>query len=343
MKKIKNVNEARFVLEDMFRDFCFACASDKAHIIALMLTHIMRDKIDCLVPGFVTTAPIQGSGKTLLNRVAFMTLLGKEPSVTLMGRDDIELQKHIGAEILTGKPYFFIDNISRKIRSEMITAMLTSGTVGFRILGKSEICYAENNFVFALTANNPEIDKDLLRRLVFINLDTNKFNPAEIDLKKFEHPDILRYLKDNRARILASLLYIAEQTYGDYSGHVMGSFERWSISVGNVLEAAGIEGFLSNIQTTREQQVDEREEAVNVFIEKWGEKFGEGQVYIEDLVELTEGTEMIPEQVKQKKISLGKIINGIKNKIINNRWKVIKCQSVHNKSVWALKEVKLEE
>jgi hypothetical protein len=80
-----------------------------------------------------------------------------------MDRDDTELQKHIGAEILTGKPYFFIDNIARKIQSEIITAMLTSGTVGFRILGKSEICYAENNFVFSLTANNPQIDKDLIR------------------------------------------------------------------------------------------------------------------------------------------------------------------------------------
>jgi hypothetical protein len=341
LPQVNSREEAKAILDDMFTDFRFASPSDKAHIIALMLTHIMRDNIDGLVPGFITMAPTQGSGKTLLNRAAFTTLLGKEPSITLMGRDDTELQKHLGAEILTGKPYFFIDNITRKIRSEIITAMLTSGTVGFRILGKSEICYAENNFVFALTANNPQIDKDLLRRLVCVNLDTNRANPEDIDITEYAHSDIINFVKSNRAKILAALLYIARQK-SVYQGYIMGSFEKWSVCIGGCLNAAGITGFLDNQKESREKQADEQDGLFNEFVDTWVEAYGENPVSVNDLLPLAEQVNLLPEYVKQKAISLGMIINRKVNNIMSNGYKILKQRAYHNKSIWSLSRVDTE-
>jgi hypothetical protein len=92
-----------------------------------------------------------------------------------------------------------------------------------------------------------EVVGDLRRRVIGSRLEPNDEAPHKrTDLR---YPDLPQWVTQHRAELLAATLtlwrhWIAE---GRPHGHVkMGSFDRWADAVGGCLEAAGIEGFLSN-------------------------------------------------------------------------------------------------
>jgi hypothetical protein len=339
LPKIDTIAEAIANLDDVFVDFPLASPSDRANLYALLLTFIMRERISSIVPGFITIAPVQGSGKTLLNKAVLVLLLGENPIITSMPKNEEEFQKRIGSEILSGKPYIFIDNLKNKIDSESLAVAITSERIGFRILGSNNMDSGENEFVFLFTANNPTIDKDLIRRFVPIKLDANRENPENINPAENRHPDILKYIKENRPRMLASLLYLASQeAWGEYKGPFMGSFERWSMCIGEVLLTAGVPGFLGNLKVIREG-ADTGEESLAAFVDAWAEKYGGSAVITADLVQIARDTDLIPEYAKDEKQYIAKLLNKNKDRIIHG-WKIIKGSKAQNKVHFLLTNAK---
>jgi hypothetical protein len=336
LPSISGRGEAVRVLDDLFIDFRFVSPADKAAVIALMLTFIMHGKINGLRPAFITRAPVQGSGKSLLNRVILSVILGRPPAVMVLPRNEDELQKKLGADILAGSPYFFIDNIKTKLNSEHIAASITSEFLKIRVLGASEIRAIPNNYIFIMTANNPSIDKDLLRRMVPIDLDQNREDPENISPGEFTHPDIMRYALENRPRILAALLCIAKQG-GEYRGPLMGSFEKWSAAIGSALAGAGIPGFLENLRRLRETS-DESETAIADFVESWAAEFREASVQTSDLLDNAEEAGLIPDRVNDRKHYLGKIIGKNTNRVING-WKITRAGIGKGKARYQLKKI----
>jgi hypothetical protein len=338
LPRVSSAQEAVAILDDVFQDFSFAGPADRANLYALLLTFIMRDQIDGIPPGFITQAPVQGSGKTLLNKAVLTLLMEEDPHVETMPRNEDETKKSLGAAMMTGNPYIFIDNIKTKIMSDFFAAAITAERISFRILGKSEQFKIDNDYVFMLTANNPAIDKDLLRRLVPITLDPNQEHPEDVSPDQFRHPDVLGYIKQERPRLLAALLYLAAQeTWGEYKGPTMGSFEKWSRRIGDTLDAAGIAGFLGNLREMREH-ADSSEEALASFVEAWAEKYGDKAVYAKDLMDIAEEADLIPEGSKDEKRLLSRIIKKITGRIFG-KWKLIYIGVQKGKQKFSLKMV----
>jgi hypothetical protein len=306
--------EALGVLGDVFADFPFRGEADRANLYAMLLTFVMRRGIGGPVPAFIAQAPVQGTGKSKLVTAALSILMGKEVVSSFLPRDEAEVQKTLGGMIMAGRPYFFFDNLKCRMASSFLEGTITSRYIDFRILGSNAIFTAENNFVFVFTSNNPQIEKDLVRRMVPVNLDADREHPEDVRGRRFRHPDIEGHVLRERPRILAALLSLATRG-GPWDGPVMGSFEAWSRAVGGALAAAGVPGFLGNLGEFS-AAADDQEAALAAFVNLWADAFGENPACVRDLEAFADEAGLVGEAAKNKAWLLSRIIGKNLNRVV---------------------------
>ena len=66
----------------------------------------------------------------------------------------------------------------------------------------------------------------------------------------FKHPDIMHWVTDNRAKLVRAILTLIRAWMAagrPYHATRLGSFDAWSMTVGGILDVAGIGGFLGNL------------------------------------------------------------------------------------------------
>ena len=121
----------------LIEHFPFVTPAHRAVALSGILTALIRR---CLrtAPFHAFSAPIRGSGKSLLVDVASVIATGDEAPVINAGGDDVELEKRLVPSLLAGSPIITIDNASRPIGGDLLCQMLTQTMVRPRILGKSE-------------------------------------------------------------------------------------------------------------------------------------------------------------------------------------------------------------
>jgi hypothetical protein len=338
LEGIADAAEARAVLEDAFTDFPFRGQADRANLYALMLTFILRRRIDGLVPAFIIQAPVQGTGKSKLAVVALSVMMGGQVSVSFLPRDEMETQKIMGGLVMSGRSYIFFDNLKHRISNSLLEGAITGKSIDFRILGSSAIHTAENSFVFVMTSNNPQMEKDLVRRLVPVTLDANRERPDDLRGIVYRHPDIEKYVLARRPKILAALLFLA-RLEGPWDGVVMGSFEHWSRAVGAALTAGGISGFLENGEDLAET-ADEQEEALRVFVEAWAKAWGENPVCVRDLEACADEADILAGGEKDRIRLLSRLVAKNRNRIIAG-YKIVRYQfkALNNRIRYVLKAV----
>jgi hypothetical protein len=340
--------EAVKVLEDIVVDFPFASARDKANYFALLLTSIAKPAIGGIIPPFIDTAPIQGTGKTLLMRVALRIIAGAEPYLETLPDDESEIEKNIGASLMAGQPYVFFDNI-KHADSPTLAALTTSSRYKARILGKSEKMSCENDILLLFTGNNPKFSPEMARRLVTINLDANIERPYERDATTYAHPDIEGYVLKNRVKILSALLSIAcNPQKVKWTGKTKGSYEKWTRFIGSALAAAGIEGFTAGTDIQPEQ-IDDNEQAFRAFIDKWWNTYGGSPMAVRDVEGIAVEMGVIGADVRNSTYTLSRIIGKKINNIFNGH-KLIPYGTSVGRKTFCLKlnrektyEEKLEE
>jgi hypothetical protein len=132
----------------------------------------------------------------------------------------------------------------------------------FRLLGYSDEIRAENSFIFCITANGPDVSRDLITRSVVVNL-VFEGDPAR---REFTIPDAEGYAREHRLEILGELVGMVERwrTAGSPVAEAASRFNKkgWSPIVGGVLAANGFEGFLSNAREAAESLDDVRRDFV---------------------------------------------------------------------------------
>jgi len=163
-------------------------------------------------------------------------------------RDDEEWRKMITSSLIGGPSIIVIDNVDGILRSSSLSRALTAKVWRDRILGRSEMIDLPQRAVWYATGNNIQIKGDLARRSILIRLDAEMARPWL--RSEFKHEDLLGWVKDNRAKILSSLLTIVRAWFvaGQPPAQVrpLGGFDDWVQKVGGVLELAGLSGFLGN-------------------------------------------------------------------------------------------------
>ena len=124
-------------LVDLLSTFPFVGPIDRAVALSGILSAIDRRSVPAApLHGF--SAPVAGSGKTMLVDICSMIATGRPAPVIDQSRSDEELEKRLVAALLRGSLILSIDNCERPLDSSLLCQALTAvGTLQLRVLGAS--------------------------------------------------------------------------------------------------------------------------------------------------------------------------------------------------------------
>jgi hypothetical protein len=191
-----------------------------------------------------------GTGKGLLSSVASLIATGTAASVETVPATDEEFRKKITSQLRTGRAFIVWDNVRGTVQSTALEAVLTGRFWSDRLLGTNDVVEVQQKATWIMTGNNVSLGTDIARRCYQIRLVAPESTPW---LKcNFKHSSLLEWVANNRAQLLGALLTLAAAWFdsGEPEAHIkpLGSFEEWNRVLGGILEHAGVEGFLSNLE-----------------------------------------------------------------------------------------------
>jgi hypothetical protein len=247
---------ARDLIEEVFIDFPFKDKASRANMLALFLTPELRPAIQGNIPAALLDAPQAGNGKSLLAEVVALKSTGTSACMKPAPvRDEEEWRKTLTATIQAGQPLVIFDNVDAVLQSSNLAIALTARTWTDRILGQTAQVTLPVRTIFTVTGNNLVLGGDLPRRCYWIRVDAQLSEPWRD--RTFKHPKLTAWVLDNRGQLLSAILTLARawSVAGQPSAAipVLGSFEEWCRIIGGILDFAGIEGFLANLDELYKQ------------------------------------------------------------------------------------------
>lgn len=238
------------ILNELLHDFPFAGEADRANALALFLTPFVRGMIPT-VPLAVIDGREPGVGKNLLADCLSLVVMGKDMEPLTYPRDNDEMRKTITATFRSGTEIFCFDE-AHHVTGEFLAQALTAAVWRDRTLGKSDSVGYPNKVTWMSLGNQVQIGGDLGRRVYRINLAYDKEDPASRPRSHYRHPDLKEWLLENRRELVKACLILVRAWFAANKPRPdvpnMGSFEKWLVTVGGILEVAGVEGFMANVQ-----------------------------------------------------------------------------------------------
>ena len=308
---VAEVSEAVALIGEVAIDIPFATEADRANYFAAFLTMLNRPLIKGPTPIILIESSTQGTGKTLTGESIIKINTGRPAVPTAWSSDEEELKKTIHSMLISGNEYIFIDNVNGKIGSGTLASVVTSGSLNSRILGFSKMVSAPCNAIIIITANNPDVSREIARRCVPIKLVTDLENPAE--RTGFKHPDLDSFIMENRAELIKAGLVMIRAWFAnecDTSGvKVLGSFEAWSRTIGGILKSCGIKGFLENTADFFSLS-DGDAENWGAFLGAWYKEHTNSPVMVRDILPLAREYGLVDEKRPEgsQKKSLGRVM-----------------------------------
>jgi len=308
----EDVRRACGLFHELLIDFPFVDEASRAHALALHLAPFLRDLIDRPFPLTAIDTPIAGTGKGLLADSTSYVATGRAAEVMTEARDFEELRKRITALLLAGSPFGQFDNITRRLESGVLAALLTASVWRARVLGASRMVSLQNRTIWIATGNNLQFSREILRRTVWIRMDARMPEPHRRD--QFRHDPLLGWIVERRGELLWASLVLAQNWLAEggprFRARRLGSYEVFSEVVGGVLGAANIKGFLENIDPFS-AQADRETADWSVFAETWWTTYPEQAVDVEALLPLA--TESLAETLgdgkdRSQRTRLGKAL-----------------------------------
>lgn len=222
--------------------------SSMAHLIAMMLTPIVRDLIEGSVPLFLVDKPAAGTGATLMIETAMQIATGSKPQTLAMSDNDEEFRKQVTSVFTSGATVAFWDNINIKVTSALIANLATSAVWSDRILGQTMMTEIKNRIVGILAGNNVQLSEENQRRVLPIKLDLHRDPTTAV--RTFRIPDLKQHVDEHQFELFGYLLTMVnwwiKQGAPMWEGVPLASFEKFCAVMGGILEANEIGGFLEN-------------------------------------------------------------------------------------------------
>lgn len=340
------LSEAIKWIQSPLCDFPFVSPSEKAHLIALMLLPFVRDMIAGCTPLHITEAPSVGSGKSLCACIAGYPALGSVMPIMTEGQRDGEWGKRITSMLMKNPEFVLIDNVKRKLESGDLSAVLTALTWEDRLLGTNKIARLPVRCAWVATGNNIALSTEIARRSIRIRLDPKMDQPWTRKPEEFKYPNILQWCHDHRPQLVWSCLITIQAWIAAGKPEpakdipVLGSFEDWTRVMGGILEVAGIEGFLGNLDEFYRAS-DTEGETLRAFVQAWYNKFVSNIVNVKDLFELITEDD-IPLYLGQgktdqgQKVYLGRqVLNSIRDRQFGD-FKVVHAGKLRRIALWKL-------
>lgn len=313
------------LMNEVLVDFPFKDRASRVHALAAMLLPFCRLMIRGPVPIYLIDAPKIGTGKSLLARVIHVIVTGMDASMDRLPKTDEETDKKIVSILRDGRPIVVLDNVSGSIERDSLNAMLTSTRYSGRLLGKSEMVEFANMTTWIMTGNNVDLVGDIHRRICWIRLDAKIDKPYMRDNRHFQHDDLIGWTQDNRELCIWSLLTLIQNwiAKGKPNGEsCLSSFERWSYTIGGILKAAGLAGFLGN-QKELLEVADQDGLVWGALLNKWWNEYRDTFVLSHHIWELAARYDMLYSVLgggneRSQKIKLGKELQKQRDLVYEN-------------------------
>jgi hypothetical protein len=238
-------------LDALLQDFCFKSPADRTNYIGMLLTAL-------LIPMFVGSKPaamFNGNqpelGKSILAQIIATLRDGHPAETATYNPNDEEFEKRLGAIVRRGVTTIIIDNAKGRARNPRIESAclersITDQILSFRLLGYSQEIRAENSHIFCITANTPDVSRDLVTRSAVINL----YHEGDPERRRFSIADPEGYAEEHRLELLGELIGMVERwkAAGMPKANVHSRFNKraWGTIVGGILNANGEPDFLAN-------------------------------------------------------------------------------------------------
>jgi len=247
-------------------------AAPVAHTLAYMLLPFAREMIDGPTPGHVFTKPEAGTGASLMDDVCAMIDSAKPAAAIVPPSRPEELAKTLTGALKDGPTRLRFDNVGAAIDNKELASAMTAQTYGARVLGRSQLVDVRVRCVWGFTANNFEATKEVLRRQIFIPLDSHEDDPeTRTPENGWRHANLRAWVRSNRGRLVWACLTIIQNWVAagmeQQTDEVRGSYEEWSGVMGGILKAAGVEGFLLGQKAEQEKARDASQDVMRQFID----------------------------------------------------------------------------
>ena len=321
----EDLQTAIAIIEDIFAEFPFTANSGKAHAIAMLLLPFVIDLIDGPTPLHFIEAPSPGTGKTLLAFAVGTAVTGRPMAPKTESRQEDEWRRTITG-VLRGAPEFYlIDNVRERLDSAALASALTTNVWEDRIIQESRTIVLPVRNVWIGTGNNPSFSSEITRRVVPIRLDAEAQRPWGEGKKTYKYDPLLPWIKDSRSVIIWAVLTIIQNWIAQGCPYpknlpALGSYEEYRRVIGGILQAAGIQGFLGNLQGFYHSS-DEEIQTLKTFVHHWWETYQDKEVGASELYQLIKD-KSIPlglgknQSERSEKTVLGKILSGQRDRRI---------------------------
>lgn len=264
--------DALVLLKELLIGFPFVPGSSLSVALSALITPVVRGGLEA-APMHVTTAPLAGSGKSYLFDVAAAISIGQLCPVMAAGKTEEEMEKRLGAALMSGQPIISIDNVNGELGGQMLCQAIERPVVEPRILGKSERAQVQNRATFFATGNNIRVVGDMTRRVVLCLLDSGQERP---ELREFGSKPAQIVLADRGPYIAACLNVVRAYHVAGCPGRLpaLASFERWSDTVRSALVWLGEADPVESMKQARED--DPQRAEINAFLHAFAEEVGVG-------------------------------------------------------------------
>jgi hypothetical protein len=262
------VVDARGTMEHLDRllaEFCFRTPGDRTNYLGMLLTTILMPMFIGSKPAVLFNGNQPSLGKSVLAQIIAILRDGKPTETATYNPNDEEFEKRLGAIVHRGATTIIIDNAKAsgrnpRIDSACLERSITDPILSFRLLGYSREIRAENSHIFCLTANTPDVSRDLVTRSVVVSL----YHEGDPTKRTFTLPDPEGYAEEHRVAILGELIGMVERwrAAGSPRAAVASRFNKkgWGPIVGGILQVAGLRDFLANADDAAEELDDTRRE-----------------------------------------------------------------------------------
>jgi hypothetical protein len=319
----EQIATARALLfDELLGDFPFVSRSDAAHAMAAMILSFVRRLFRGPTPIHLIEAPRPGSGKGLLANVISVVAHGTPCETKTLPGDEEEVRKLLTTELLKGHPMILLDNADERkaIQSGALASVTTAEIWGNRQLGKLDSVRVPNLAVWLMTANNPKLAGEMARRCVRVRIDPKVDRPWKRE--GFRHQHLLDWAQENRARLVHAVIVLVKAWLAaSRPEHPvrLGSFERWSSTIGGIIQNAGILGFLESLDELYDAS-DVEGQDWRAFVTAWWQAFRSAPKKVAELNELCERENLMlavrgDRTEKSQQIRLGQALNSHRDQV----------------------------
>lgn len=221
-----HVKDAYRLIMDVLNTFSLQSHDKLSRSVALsaMMTAVVRPSMK-VSPIFGFTAPVQGTGKSMLTNCICLLGSGKvAPMTTAPKNNESELKKILLANLIRGASHIVFDNITGVFDSESLASFTTTPLWQDRILNHSEIVSLPNKSMVILNGNTLQLKGELPRRTLVCKLDTGLQSPINVkrDLSALGGLRADEFVIKHRSRLVTAVLTIIKG-YLTSADHLFGA------------------------------------------------------------------------------------------------------------------------